>query len=39
LNVNYTNPKATINLGFTLVEGSEEIFQMAKNLKEEKIIK
>ncbi len=32
LNVNYTNPTATINLGFTLVEGSEEIFSDGEKL-------
>ena len=32
LNVNYTNPTATINLGFTLVEGSEEIFSDGQKL-------
>lgn len=26
ISANYTNPKSSINLGFTLVEGSEEIF-------------
>ena len=32
LNVNYTNPTSTINLGFTLVEGSEEIFSDGEKL-------
>ena len=32
LNINYTNPTATINLGFTLVEGSEEIFSDGEKL-------
>ena len=39
LNVNYTNPTSTINLGFTLVEGSEEIFSDGENLNVGKIIK
>ena len=28
----YTNPKSTINLGFTLVEGSEEIYSNGEKL-------
>ena len=26
IEANYTSPKSSINLGFTLVEGSEEIY-------------
>jgi len=32
INANYTNPKSTISLGFTLVEGSEEIFSNGEKL-------
>tara|TARA_S200000501_G_scaffold378534_1_gene441689 strand:- start:464 stop:6634 length:6171 start_codon:yes stop_codon:yes gene_type:complete len=32
INANYTNPTSTINLGFTLVEGSEEIFSNGEKL-------
>ena len=33
INANYTNPKSSINLGFTLVEGSEEIYSNGEKLK------
>ena len=32
INANYTNPKSTISLGFTLVEGSEEILSNGEKL-------
>lgn len=32
INTNYTDPKTTISLGFTLVEGSEEIFSNGEKL-------
>ena len=32
INANYTNPKSTISLGFTLVEGSEEILSNGEEL-------
>lgn len=32
ISADYTNPKSTINLGFTLVEGSEEIYSNGEKL-------